>query len=47
MGVYGNHAKVSKIAVKCARLLNPNLHSHNTLFWLKRWLKKGIVGVRV
>ena len=26
---------------------NSNLHSGNTLFWLKKWLKKGITGIVV
>ena len=26
---------------------NPNLHPRNTLFWLKKWLEKGIAGIVV
>ena len=26
---------------------NPNLHSHNTLFWLKKVIKRGITGIKV
>ena len=25
----------------------PNFHSRNNLFWLKKWLKKGITGIKV
>ena len=39
MGVYGNPIKVSKIVLKCARLLKLKPSFRNTLFNRKKWLK--------
>ena len=48
MRVYENqYESVRKLYNSIKDCSNSNLHSRNTLFWFKNWLKKGVIEIVV